>query len=91
MKEVITKRFKEIGHDLGISDDRIGLILLEDQRVRKREVRELLTRCDIKNVNPMKNSIKSFSDLMDYFLRNSRWKILKLYNELMARGEYLMP
>ena len=73
-------------------DERYGhLINLEAERVQHKEIREAFNRCDIKNLNPVRSSIKSFENLLDSYLQPSsgelKWRILKLYDQLYSFGE----
>ncbi len=73
-------------HVTGGADNEINLVELEAERVRSKEVRELLLRCEIKNLNPMIEEIKSFKQLLENFYAKNMWKINKLYIELLEYG-----
>lgn len=90
MKKMIIDQYHKLAEEK--KDERYEfLINLEAERVYNKEIREAFNRCDIKNLNPVRGSIKSFDNLLESYLQphsgEVKWRVLKLYDQLYSHGE----
>ena len=88
MKNVIIEQYNKLIEEKKYKRDEM-LLNLEAERVQNKEIREAYQRCDIKNLNPVRGTIKSFENLLDAYFHSGelKWRVLKLYNQLHSYGE----
>jgi hypothetical protein len=88
MKNVIIEQYNKLIEEKKFKRNEM-LLNLEAERVQNKEIREAYQRCDIKNLNPVRGTIKSFENLLDSYFHSGelKWRVLKLYNQLHFYGE----